>query len=59
MSQEKAVGHQRCSRPLTSLIRGDSKKKWYKAEGGKEYREANKRIQEAMKKVKEDWVGAQ
>ena len=30
----------------------DFKKKWYKAEKGKEYREANKRIQKAVKKAK-------
>ena len=34
----------------------DLKKKWYEAEGLKEYREANKRIQKAVKKAKEDWV---
>ena len=32
------------------------KKKRYEAEGAKEYREANRRIQKA---VKEDWIGAQ
>ena len=35
------------------------KKKRYEAEGAKEYREANRRIQKAMKKAKEDWIGAQ
>ena len=35
------------------------KKKPYEAEGAKEYREANRRIQKAVKKAKEDWVGAQ
>ena len=35
------------------------KKKRYEAEGAKEYREANKRIQKAVKKAKEDWIGAQ
>ena len=35
------------------------KKKRYEAEGAKEYREANKRIQTAVKKAKEDWIGAQ
>ena len=35
------------------------KKKRYKAEGAKEYREANRRIQKAVKKAKEDWIGAQ
>ena len=34
-------------------------KKWYEAEGAKEYREANKRIQKAVKKTKEKWAGAQ
>ena len=36
--------------------RKDLKKKRY---GGKEYREANRRIQKAVKKAKEDWIGAQ
>ena len=35
------------------------KKKRYEAEGAKEYREANRRIQKAVKKAKEDWIGAQ
>ena len=35
------------------------KKKWYEAEGAKEYREANRRTQKAVKKAKEDWIGAQ
>ena len=39
--------------------RRDLKKKWYEAEGAKEYREANRRIQKAVKKAKEDWIGAQ
>ena len=40
--------------------RRDSKtKKRYKAEGAKEYREVNKRIQKEMKKAKEDWICAQ
>ena len=34
-------------------------KKRYEAEGAKEYREAYKRIQKAVKKAKEDWIGAQ
>ena len=33
--------------------RRDLKKKWYEAEGAKEYREANKRIQKAVKKEKD------
>ena len=37
----------------------DLKKKLYEAEGAKEYREANRRIQKAVKKAKEDWIGAQ
>ena len=39
--------------------RRNLKKKGYEAEGAKEYREANKRIQKAVKKVKEDWIGDQ
>ena len=35
------------------------KKKRYEAERAKEYREANKRIQKAVKKAMEDWMGAQ
>ena len=35
------------------------KKKRYEAEGAKRYREAKKRIQKAVKKAKEDWIGAQ
>ena len=38
--------------------RRDLKKKRYEAEA-KEYREANRRIQKAVKKAKEDWIGAQ
>ena len=34
-------------------------KKRYEAEGAEEYREANRRIQKAVKKAKEDWIGAQ
>ena len=39
--------------------RRDLKKKRYEAEGAKEYREANRRIQKAVEKAKEDWIGAQ
>ena len=39
--------------------RRDLKKKRYEAEGAKEYREANRRIQKAVKKANEDWIGAQ
>ena len=39
--------------------RRDLKKKRYEAEGAKEYREANRRNQKAVKKAKEDWIGAQ
>ena len=35
------------------------KKKRYETEGAKEYREANRRFQKAVKKAKEDWIGAQ
>ena len=34
------------------------KKKRYETEGAKGYREANRRIQKAVKKAKEDWIGA-
>ena len=34
-------------------------KKRYEAEGAKEYRGANRRVQKAVKKAKEDWIGAQ
>ena len=34
------------------------KKKRFEAEGAKEYREANKRIQKAVEKAK-DWIGTQ
>ena len=36
----------------------DLKKKRYEAEGAKKYREANRRVQKAVKKAKEDWIGA-
>ena len=39
--------------------RRDFKTKRYEAEGAKEYREANRRIQKAVKKAKEDWIGTQ
>ena len=39
--------------------RRDLKKKRYEAEGAKEFREANGRIQKAVKKAKEDRIGAQ
>ena len=32
--------------------RRELKKKWYEAEGAKEYREANRRIQKAVKKAR-------
>ena len=39
--------------------RRDLKKKRYEAEGAKEYRKANRRIQKAVKTAKEDWISAQ
>ena len=33
--------------------------KQYETEGAKQYREANKRYQKAVKKAKEDWIGTQ
>ena len=41
----------------TSVMR--DLKKQYEAEGAKEYREANRRVQKAVKKAKEDWIGTQ
>ena len=38
--------------------RRDLEKKRYEAEGTKEYRKANKRVQKAVKKAKEEWIGA-
>ena len=37
--------------------RRDLKKKRYEEEGAKEYREANRGIQKAVKKAKGDWIG--
>ena len=51
------MGHQRCLHLCDE--RRDLKKKRYEAEGAKEYREANRRVQKAVKKAKEDWIGAQ
>ena len=34
-------------------------KKRYEAEGAKQYRKANRMVQKAVKKAKEDWIGAQ
>ena len=39
--------------------RKDLKKKRYEAEGAKEHREANRRIQKAVKKANKGWIGAQ
>ena len=39
--------------------RRDLMKKQPEAEGAKEYKEANKRFQKAVKKAKEDWIDAQ
>ena len=38
--------------------RRDLKRKRYEAEEAKEYREASKRIQKAVKKAQEDWIDA-
>ena len=35
------------------------KKKRYEAEGAKEHKKANRGIQKAVKKTKEDWIGVQ
>ena len=51
------MGHQR----VLDLCdeRRDLKNKRYEAEGAKEYMEANRRIQKAVKKAKECWICAQ
>ena len=56
-----AAGKRHGSKDVLDLCdeRRDLKKKRYEAEGAKEYREANRRIQKAVKKAKEDWIGAQ
>ena len=41
----------------TSMMRG--KKRRYEAEGAKAYMEANKRLQKAVKRATEDWIGVQ
>ena len=40
-------------------MRGDLKKMRYETEGAKAYKEANKRIQKAVKKAKGDRIGVQ
>ena len=60
------LGEERCRKNLwitrDVLVlcneRKDLKKKRYDAEA-KEYRKANRRIQNAVKQVKEDWIGSQ
>ena len=52
-------GHWSSKMFSTSLMRGDLKKKRYEVERAKKYREANRRFQKAVKKAKEDWIGAQ
>ena len=37
----------------------DSKKNQYEAEIAKEYGKANRRVQQAVKKAKEDWIATQ
>ena len=39
--------------------RRDLKKRRYEEEGAKEYRKANKKVQKALKKEKEDWIDTQ
>ena len=40
-------------------MRRDLKKRRYEAEGAKVYRESKTKIQNAVKKAKEDWIGVQ
>ena len=58
MSQKKALGNQRCSRPLwwTEGFDEEVVWRWYEEIGAKEYRKANKRVQKALMKAKEDWM---
>ena len=54
--KKKSLGSPRMF--TTSVMRENIfKKRRYKAEGANVYRKANKRIQKAMKKAKEDWIG--
>ena len=55
--KEKAMGHQRCFRPLWWEERFEEEAVWRRR--SKRYREANRRLQKAVKKAKEDWLGAQ
>ena len=57
--REKAMSHHRCTVLHLCDERKDLKKKQYEAEGAKEYREENKRIQKEVQKAKTDWIGNQ
>ena len=61
LGKERHRKKPRVTRDVLDLCddRRNLKKKRYEAEGAKEYREANKRIQKAVKKAKDDWIGAQ
>ena len=61
LGKERRRKKPRVTRDVLDLCddRRSLKKKRYEAEGAKEYREANKRIQKAVKKAKDDWIGAQ
>ena len=52
------MGQQRCSRPLWWKERFKEEAAWSRR-SKKEYSEANRRIQKAVKKAKENWIGAQ
>ena len=65
-SASEILGKKRRRKPLVTRDvldlcdeRRDLKKKQYEAEGEKENRDANKRTQKAVKKAKEDNIGAQ
>ena len=47
------------TRDVLDIERRDLKKRRYEEERAKEYRKANKRVQKALKKVKEDWIDTQ
>ena len=51
------MDHQRCIALLDDIK--DLEKKQYNTEEAKAYRESNKRVQKAVKKAKEVWIGVQ
>ena len=60
LGNERPMKKQWVTRHVLGLCdkRRDLKKR-YEAEGEKKYREANKRIQKAVKRSKKDWIDTQ